>query len=148
MADFTIVRLEQLPPDRLAELVAESEAAGFRFVRSLVEEWESGQLRFDRPGEALFAAQTEGRVVGVGGLTIDPYGGRPDVGRVRRVYVLAAWRRQGAGRQLVQAAVATARGHFRVLRLRAENVGAGRLYERLGFRPCDEPDCTHALELV
>ena len=99
MSAITIVRLEQLPADRLADLVTESEAAGFRFVRRLVEEWEDGRNRFDRPGEALFAAISGGRVVGVCGLTVDPFAAGPGVGRLRRMYVLAAVRRRGVGRR-------------------------------------------------
>jgi GNAT superfamily N-acetyltransferase len=149
MTDIAIVQLEQLPPGFLAELVAESEAAGFRFLRRLVDEWASGRNRFDRAGEVFFAAISGTRVIGVCGLNSDPYAGAAGVGRVRRLYVLAAFRRQGIGRQLVQAVVAAAQGRFRVLRLRTENESAGRFYEALGFRACaGVVDCTHTLELA
>src|SRR5436309_625095 len=72
---FTVGRLAALPKDRLAELVAESERAGWRFVPRLVQEWDRGVAQFDRPGEALFAARAGGRVVGVCGLSVDPYAG-------------------------------------------------------------------------
>jgi GNAT superfamily N-acetyltransferase len=147
VTDYAIVRLEHLPP-RLAELVAESEAAGFRFMRRLTDEWASGANRFDRPREALFAAVSGTLVVGVCGLNVDPYTGESGVGRVRRLYVLSACRRQGLGRLLLQAVVAAARGHFRLLRLRAEGEAAGRFYQALGFRACaGVADCTHVLEL-
>jgi GNAT superfamily N-acetyltransferase len=147
VTDYAIVRLEHLPPG-LAEVVAESEAAGFRFLRRLVDEWASGANRFDRPGEALFAAVSGPRVVGVCGLNVDPYAGESGVGRVRRLYVLSACRRQGVGRLLLRAVVAAARGHFRLLRLRAEGEAAGWFYEALGFQACAEvADCTHALEV-
>ena len=146
---FSVTRLEELPPDRLADLVAESEREGFAFVRRLVDEWESGDNRFDRPGEALFAAVDDGRVVGVCGLNIDPYlpGGR--VGRVRHLYVAAAFRRRGIGAGLVAAVIRAARGTFDRLRLRTESESAVRFYESLGFRSCaGEPDCTCALQLA
>jgi GNAT superfamily N-acetyltransferase len=149
MKGIAIVRVKQLPPDRLAELVAESEAAGFRFVRWLVEDWDSGNNRFDGPGEALFAALSGSRVIGVCGLNADPYTAAPGVGRVRRLYVLAAFRRSGVGRRLVRAVVATARGHFHQLRLRTDSEAAARFYEALGFQPCGGvPDCTHTLRLA
>jgi GNAT superfamily N-acetyltransferase len=149
MADVTILRLERLPADRLAELVAESEEAGFRFVRRLVEDWESGRNRFDGPGEALFAAVCGARVVGVCGLNADPYTAAPGVGRVRRLYVLAGFRRSGVGRQLVRAVVEAADRHFHQLRLRTEGQAVTRFYEALGFQPFQElPDCTHTLLLV
>src|SRR5436309_11313799 len=136
MADVTTVRIERPLADRLAELVAESEEAGFRLVSRLVEDWESGRNRFDGPGEAFFAAVCGARVVGVCGLNADPYTAAPGVGRVRRLYVLAGFRRSGVGRQLVRAVVEAADGHFQQLRLRTEGRAAARFYEVLGFTPC------------
>jgi GNAT superfamily N-acetyltransferase len=129
-------------------LVAESEAAGFRFLRRLVEAWASGANRFDRPGEALFAAYIGARCIGVCGLNTDPYSTEPGVGRVRHLYVAAAHRRRGIGRQLVRAVVEAAAENYQRLRLRTENPEAARFYEGLGFRPCPgEADCTHVLDL-
>jgi GNAT superfamily N-acetyltransferase len=144
----SIDRVHELPADGLAELVADSERSGCRFVRRLLDEWAAGVNRFDRPGEALFAAVADGRVVGVCGLNVDPYAASPRVGRVRRLYVLSSRRRAGVGRRLVAEVVAAARGVFDRLRLRTENPEAARFYERLGFRPCvGQDDCTHLLEL-
>jgi len=43
--------------------------------------------------------------------------------------------------------MSSAAGRFARQRVRTENPEAGRLYERLGFRPvAGEADCTHALE--
>jgi predicted GNAT family acetyltransferase len=81
----------------------------------------------------------------VGGLNCDPFAGRPDVGRIRRVYVRPAWRDKGVGRALVIALIEKARTHFRCVRLRAENANAARLYERIGFAPIASPDATHIL---
>jgi GNAT superfamily N-acetyltransferase len=145
---FAVERLADLPPDRLADLVAESEQQGWRFVRRLVEEWDDGVTRFNCAGEALFAARANGRVVGICGLSVDPYAQDPRVGRVRHLYVLADWRCQGVARRLVEAVIAAAEDRFRRLRLRTANPAAARLYEALGFRPCaGVPDCTHALGL-
>ena len=147
-----IVRIERLncpPADCLGPLIAESEAHGLRFVRRLAEEWTSGVNRFDRPGETLLAAAIDGGIGGVCGLNVDPYAARPDVGRVRHLYVLVACRRLGVGEQLVTAVIETARGGFERLRLRTENPAAARLYERLGFeRRFDVADCTHVMELA
>jgi GNAT superfamily N-acetyltransferase len=146
VTDISIIRLDRLPTDRLVELVTESQATGWSHMRRLVEDWDSGQNRFDGPGEALFAAVTGSRVMGVCGLNADPYTGTPGVGRVRRLYVLAAFRRSGVGRQLVRAVVGTSYSHFHLLRLRTEREAAARFYESLGFQPCiDVPDCTHTL---
>lgn len=146
--EVVIARLENLTLSRFAELLAESEALGFRFLRRVVDEWESGVNCFSLPGEALLVAEMNGRWVGVCGLSIDPYLDNPRVGRVRNVYVLAECRRTGIGRRLVEEAVFRARGSFDRLRLRGEELGPARLYESLGFRKCRGiPNCTHILEL-
>ncbi len=146
----SVARIERLngsPADRLDALVAESEASGLRFVRRLVEEWVSGANRFDKPGEVLFVARTAGDVVGVCGLNVDPYAAGQDVGRVRHLYVLSAYRRLGVGRRLVTEVIEVARSRFDSLHLRTENPGAARLYERLGFRRVGAGDDTHVMEL-
>ncbi|HEV8614084.1 MAG TPA: GNAT family N-acetyltransferase [Methylomirabilota bacterium] len=143
-----IERLQDAPADCLGAVIAESEAQGLRFIRRLAEEWTRAINRFDGPGEALFVARTVGDVGGVCGLNVDPYTAEPNVGRVRHLYVLLAHRGRGVGRQLVAEVIEAARGGFEVLRLRTENPGAARLYERLGFRRCAGAlDCTHVMEL-
>src|SRR5689334_2508571 len=135
-------RLRELPAGVQA-LVAESEAAGMRLVRRLVDEWRDGSNAFDKPGEAAFGAWLDERLVGVCGLNVDPYAGDPKVGRVRHLYVLVAARRQGVARALMAEVLAAARGRFPTLRLSTTNPAAARLYESLGFRPLTERHCTH-----
>jgi GNAT superfamily N-acetyltransferase len=147
--DVAITRLEALSLDHLAELVTESEQSGCRFVRRLVEEWEGGVNRFAQPGEALFAAVFDSRVVGVCGLNRDPFATSPGVGRVRRLYVLAAFRRRGIGRRLLREVVIAARSVFQSLRVRTGTHEAALLFAALGFRATSGvPDCTHVLELA
>jgi GNAT superfamily N-acetyltransferase len=130
-------------------LLTESEQAGLRLVRRLADEWASGVNRFDRPGEVLLGARVGRELVAVGGLNVDPYTREARVGRVRHVYVGAAYRHLGVGRELVAAIVAAARGRFDTLRLSTANPDAARLYERLGFRPrAGDPHCTHVLALT
>jgi GNAT superfamily N-acetyltransferase len=144
----SIERLDEAPAARLADLLAESHHAGLGFVRRLADEWASGANRFDRPGEALFIARTIDRIVGVGGLNIDPYATTPEVGRVRHLYVLRAYRRLGIGRRLVTEVIRAARGRFDTLRLRTENPEAAAFYEQLGFlRSTGAGDCTHVMTL-
>jgi GNAT superfamily N-acetyltransferase len=140
-------RLHDLASPDVGELVADSEHAGQRFVRRLVDEWGDGSNRFDQPGEALFGARVEGRLVGVCGLNVDPYVRDDRVGRVRHLYVLTASRRLGVGRVLMEHVVEAARGRFGTLRLSTNNPAAARLYEALGFRPVGQPHCTHLREL-
>jgi GNAT superfamily N-acetyltransferase len=147
--ELVIRRLDRLTRDRFADVLAEGEASGYRFLLRVIEEWEAGVNRFAGHGEALFAAEIDDRLVGICGLSVDPYLNRPRIGRLRNVYVLADSRRHGIGRRLIAEAIAAARGHFDRLRLRAEEEGPARLYESLGFRPCPGvPDCTHIMDLA
>ena len=126
-------------------LQSEARDEGYDFIETQVEEWASGANRFDAPGEALCGHVGQGLLVAVGGLNCDPFAGRPDMGRIRRIYVRPAWRNRGIGRALVTALVDEARTHFSCVRLRAENAGAARLYERMGFVPIANPDATHIM---
>jgi GNAT superfamily N-acetyltransferase len=145
--ELIIVQVDSLPIERFAEMLAESEASGYEFLRRVVDEWESGVNRFTRRGEALLVAEKDGRWVGVCGLSIDPYLEDPRVGRVRNVYVLVEFRRIGIARALVEKAICLARGRFDKLRLRGEEAAPARLYESRGVGPCKGiPNCTHIKE--
>src|ERR1700678_3972301 len=133
----------ELPAPGLKRLQSEATAEGYDFVQTLTEEWASAENRFDAPGEILCGHLDQGLLVAVGGLNCDPFAGRPDVGRIRRVYVRPAWRHKGIGRALVTTLIEQARTHFRCVRLRAENANAARLYERIGFASIASPDATH-----
>jgi GNAT superfamily N-acetyltransferase len=118
-------------------------------VRRLVDEWETGANRFDKPGEALFGAWLDGRLVGVCGLNVDPFADDEHTGRVRHLYVLPDFRRRGIGRRLVLQVMKTAHGRFDDLRLRTNEPDAARLYEALGFRFLpDSNDCTHMTKVT
>jgi ribosomal protein S18 acetylase RimI-like enzyme len=146
-ANVSTARVDDLPVDRFAAMLAESEASNYRFLRRVLCEWQSGANRFSRPGEALLVAEINSRWVGVCGLSIDPYLEDPRIGRLRNVYVMADFRRIGIGRRLVEEAIARARGSFDRLRLRAREEGPARLYESLGFTRCRGiPNCTHIME--
>ena len=142
-----VTRITDLDLAALEHLRAESSREGFRFLERLCEEWESGANRFDAPGEALFLATVDGRVVGVCGLNRDPYAHGPRIGRVRRLYVLSAHRRTGIGRALLEAVIARARDSFDLLRVRTESADA--FCTARGFRRDDsDPEATHVLELT
>src|SRR6516162_4861759 len=98
---IVIQPIDSLPYDGLSALVTEADANGFRALSRLLSEWRSGLNRFDQPGEALFIAADNGRVVGVCRLNRDPYAGDPTVGRVRHLYVAVDHRRKKIGTQLV-----------------------------------------------
>ena len=123
---ISIECVSELSQAELAPLVDESEQAGWRFLRRLVDEWSSGQNRFDRSGEVLLVARDAGCAVGVCGLNVDPYADSQFIGRVRHLYVAADCRRHGIGRQLVQRVILPVRDTFRELRLRTDSSEAAR----------------------
>jgi GNAT superfamily N-acetyltransferase len=135
-------------PDGFEELAADALADGQRLLEVLREDWLSGALRFDAPGEALFVARAGGALLGVGGVTRDPYLDSEAAGRVRRLYVRRAARRHGAGRALVGAIAASARdAGWARLRVRAP-ASAFAFYERCGFlRAVGEKAASHVLPL-
>ncbi len=140
------VRKIQLPVPGFAELVQEASAEGFAFLATAEHEWATAENRFSQPGEALYAVFAGEELLAVGGVNQDPYLHTPGIGRLRRIYVRAAWRRQGIGALLVSTMLADARHTFQSVRLRADNPGAARLYESFGFEPCESPSATHTLD--
>ena len=142
---WRIDRLVGLPAG-LPDLAGAAAAEGFRMLDVLAREWAHGETRFDRAGEALFAAQDEaGRLLGIGGITRDPWA---DALRMRRFYVRPEARRSGVGRALALAGIAQARGAgVALLRLRAPEA-AFTFWQSLGFEVLPgDPQATHALVL-
>jgi GNAT superfamily N-acetyltransferase len=145
---ITVEKILQNPAPVLAGLVEESSAQGFGALRRLLADWVTGTGRFDGPGEGLFVALADGRVVGVCALDRAPGRAETGVGRLRDMYVSATRRRSGIGRSLVRGVVAEAGVYFATLELRADTPGAASFYESLGFRPTPEAtDSTHRLDL-
>jgi ribosomal protein S18 acetylase RimI-like enzyme len=140
------VPLNDLVAEQIGPLLAESEAEGFAFVRRVVREWETGANRFSGEGEALLGCFLDGRLVGICGLSRDPYLSDSTVGRLRNLYVLPAYRNREIGRALARRVIELAGSSFRVLRLRAANPKAAALYEHLGFAATTElENCTHLM---
>ncbi len=141
--DITITRIATLQPDMEAlEGLAASE--GFNFMTRLLAEWRSGTNRFDKPGECLLGAFEGGRMIGIGGLTIDPYLPAGDAGRLRRLYVAPSARRRGIGAALVDALLQHASGQFRLVRLTTDTKAGAGFYLRCGFFQVDDDSATHA----
>jgi len=126
--------LDPPPIDALNPLVDEGTREGFRFPRRLMDEHISRKARFDGAGEVLLGVFEGDELVAVGGVTRDPYGDAVDVGRIRHVYVRAAYRRRGVGERLMAALEAHAREHFAALVLRTDTEAAARFYAALGYR--------------
>jgi GNAT superfamily N-acetyltransferase len=131
--------------DAIGPLLVEAEQQGFEFMRRLVEEWASGANKFDRQGECLLGAFSDGRLLGVAGLNRDPYANADGVGRLRHLYVLASARRDGVASLLVHHILQEARRSFRIVRLRTTTAAAAAFYLRLGFTSIDEKTASHVM---
>ena len=130
-----------------APLHAEARAEGHRFLDRLRDEWRSGTLRFGGPGEILLGAFDGNELIGVGGISRDPYAPAPGLGRLRHLYVRPAARRRGIGRHLVARLLDQARAHFDVIRLSTGSEAASCFYEGIGFERVEAFKQTHRLKL-
>lgn len=143
MDELAIRQISALPPEILV-LQAQAITEGFRFLTRLVDEWKDGSNRFDQPGEGLFGALRNGKLIAVGGLSYDPYAGA-DIGRLRRVYVSRAARGQCVGKALVRQLLGYAAQRFRVVRLSTDTPEGAAFYLRCGFQPVQDDFATHVI---
>jgi len=140
-----MIRLERIIdalPAGFPALRDEAYAEGYRMLDTLADEWTSGATRFDRPGEALYAAYVGDRLAGIGGLTQEP--AITDALRMRRFFVALAYRRRRVGRALVTALLGDARRHGRAVTCNAAG-GSESFWEALGFAPDRRDGRTHLL---
>ncbi len=89
------------------------------------------------PGTTVFAAESEGRLAALATLHLLPnvtYGGRP-YALIENVVSAAAYRGQGCGRAVMEAAIAHAweADAYTVMLLTGRQLDARGFYERLGF---------------
>lgn len=116
---------------------------GFRFLSRLIEELEQGSAKTDHPCEFFLCAVEDGKILGVAGVTIDPYTDAPGVGRIRHLYVQPESRRSGIGRALIREIEGRVKNGYSILRLRTDTEAGARFYEALGYRPVNETAATH-----
>ncbi len=149
MDDLKIIQLtaQNYDAQKISPLLKKSQSEGYNLVLRLTENWASGANQFDKPGEALYAAEHEGRFLGVGGRSVDPYLDDPAIVRVRHVYILPEWRNFGIGSALMKKILAVPPGLFKKMTLRTLNPVARKFYERLGFDAVDDGPVTHLIML-
>lgn len=140
----SILQVHALPKgiERLAEC---ARAEGYRFLERLIKDFQTGKLRFEAEGEALFAAYSADNLQAVGGLTHCPYSPKTDepIGRVRRLYVHPAARGKGLGKHMVARIEQAARGNFAMVTLCTPNEAASRFYEACGYCSSTAPKISH-----
>jgi len=126
-------------------LADEAWSDGYPFVERMLEDWKSGENRFDGPGARLIGAFEDERPIGFCGLCRDPFTAE-NVGRLRHLYVDLDHRHMGVAQTLVAHALDGAAIWFPRVRLRATPASRS-FYEHLGFHEIDETDATHAKRL-
>lgn len=141
--------VEAIPCEGFESLRQESEKEGYRFLGRLEDDWGSDKNRFSKKGEALFKVIYLKELVGIGGITRDPYVLKEDFGRIRRFYVKPKWRRKGIGQLLLEHIITNQSGHFKEISLRTDTDSASQFYEKNGFeRVLDKTHQTHRLRLT
>jgi len=141
----SIVQITEWPSAAIEPLLCESEEEGFRFLRRLSDEWQSGANRFSGNGEAFFGVVAGEQLLAVGGINREA----DDCGRLRRFYVMRQERRKGIGRQLVLHILRFASLHYARLCLRTDTEAADRFYTAMGFSRLPSHDGpTHIIDLT
>lgn len=136
---FTVTNITVLPEDVLPEdidsLADTAGDEGHAIVARLAADFRSGENRFDAPGEGLWEARVGTNLVGICGLNRDPFATPAEkAGRVRRLYVIPEFRRQGIASALLENVIAVARLHFSLVNAFTTNPAAIRFYTARGFR--------------
>lgn len=142
-----IARVVETLPDGFDVILQAAASEGVRNMAMLAAQWASGEQRFEEP-DALFAALVDGDLAGVGGVTVERGAGEPAM-RMRRLYVLPAFRRFGVGRRLAGAMMQQGFQAAPLLTLNAAaSDAAAPFWEAMGFGRTDAvAGATHALRL-
>lgn len=149
MEKFKVELIKNLFSVHSIHLVEESKNEGFRFLERLVNDYKDGTNNFNKPGELLYGVfNTEGLLVAIGGLNIDPFSNVEKIGRLRRFYVSKDYRRKGIGRFLLNQIIYDAKKHYKILVLHTDTEQADTFYTSFGFSKKNRfPNSTHCLEL-
>ncbi|MGI1798488.1 GNAT family N-acetyltransferase [Priestia sp. TRN 1309] len=144
-----IIRLTYLMEHDIKELLMESQQEGFAFLTKLIAEYKNGQNVFNKTGERLWGVYGEqNQLIAVAGLNQDPYSKCANVGRVRRFYVSAQFRRKGMGKRLLKEVIHYAENYYDTLVLYTNTDEAKLFYERNGFkRVYNQHKITHEYKL-
>ena len=129
-----------------APMLSEAPEHGGLFLLRLRHEWIGGALRFDGDGELLLGVVLNGRLLGVGGISHDPYDPAPGLGRIRHLYVLKDYRGRGIGRSILNRLLDHGKQHFSALRLSTDAPKAARFYESSGFKAVEGHKQSHRLD--
>lgn len=135
------IRCRTLPAD-IDGLGRDARRQGYGSIDRLISEWQDGSNRFAEVGECLLAVHSDRRLVGIGGMTIEP--SDTSMMRMRRFYVAAAMRGRGVGRLLVETLLDAVPEGTSGVTVNAGTADAAAFWLRMGF-PAEVADgYTHA----
>ncbi|KIC43369.1 hypothetical protein RA27_00285 [Ruegeria sp. ANG-R] len=130
---------------QLERLAIEAKEQGYAFVGRLINEAKSGTNNFDKTGECFLGVFIDEVLVGCGGVNVDPFTDQ-DIGRLRHIYVLKAYRRKGIASKLVKQLLNHSKTPFTSVRLRTPDQNANAFYEAIGFFRVSHEYATHTIE--
>ncbi|UOR12859.1 GNAT family N-acetyltransferase [Halobacillus amylolyticus] len=149
MEGYSVKKIKNLYQYDITYLVSESKEEGFQFLERLVTDYKNGTNTFKVVGESIYGVfNNDGVLIAIGGVNVDPYSQKQNIGRLRRFYVSRAYRRIGIGRVLLKEIIRNAKTYYNVLVLHTDTEQANKFYTSLGFlRKNAYPKSTHFMSL-
>ena len=119
------------------------------FIEKTKKEWDSGKNTFSKNGELFLLVYANNKLVGCGGINVDPYTDNRNVGRIRHLHVLPEYRRNGIARKIIDMIIKASKNKFSYLRLRSNSVfkESNEFYLSCGFQAIDDEFATHRFDL-
>ncbi|HDR6277959.1 MULTISPECIES: GNAT family N-acetyltransferase [Bacillus cereus group] len=133
MKDMHIQQIENLMKYEFKYLVQESKEEGFNFLKKLINEYENELNTFNKSGECLYGIFQGEKLIGIGGLNVDPYTENNKIGRLRRFYIAKDYRRIGLGKLLLNKLLSHAEKYFKVVVLHTDTKQGDVFYTANGF---------------
>jgi GNAT superfamily N-acetyltransferase len=140
-----IIDIIDLEEDDTTPIRDEAEKEGCNIINRLITDYDSGKNKFDKEEEKLIGFITDEMIVTLCGLNIEPT--NIQYGRIRRLYVLPAYRNQGIGTEPVNHLITYAKHYFEGVVVNIGDLPISYFYESIGFNSIDNPSYTHLLML-
>ncbi|KAB2441143.1 GNAT family N-acetyltransferase [Bacillus luti] len=133
MKDIYIQQIEDLMIYEYDYLVQESKDEGFHFLVKLISEYENEINKFNKTVECLYGIFQGEKLIGIGGLNVDPYTENNKIGRLRRFYISKDYRRIGLGNLLLNRLLSHAEKYFQIVVLHTDTKQGNAFYLANGF---------------
>ncbi|MGN6395871.1 MAG: GNAT family N-acetyltransferase [Mucilaginibacter sp.] len=138
-----LTEVTELSFSAINQMLDESGRAGYQFIQRTIDDWQNQTNKFSGRGEKLWGLFLGSDMIGICGLNKDPYSREPNIGRVRHLYIMEAYRRKGYATLLINMILHEGKQHFNSLRLFTDNPAAAKFYEKLGFQSVNDDKVSH-----